>query len=196
MRELEHRVRNMLSLVMSLMDRARESTQSSEQFALSVRGRIQSMANAQTLLSQSRWQGVSLADLIRTELEPYATGTNTSLDGPVVHLTPNAAHGVAMVMHELTSNAAKYGALSKQGGQVSVWWNVTDERSPAATLSIKWVEAGGPKVEVPARQGHGSAVIRDLLSYELDGNVDLVFAPEGVRCTIDLPAKSRIEGLG
>src|SRR5262249_1237175 len=163
-----------------LVDRARESTMSSEQFAQSVRGRLQSMANTQTLLGQSRWQGVSLADLIGAELHPYATGTNTKLDGPAVYLTPDATQAVAILIHELTTNAVKYGALSQQGGQVSVWWTVKEE--PVATLMIEWVEAGGPKVAMPTRKGYGSGVIRELLSYELNGKVDLVFAHEGVRC--------------
>ena len=143
------------------------------------------MASTQTLLSESRWRGVSLAALIRAELSPYATGENTKLDGPDVYLSPNATHGVAMVLHELSTNAAKYGALSQQSGQVSVQWTVTDEHSAAATLKIQWEESGGPKVTTPARQGHGTGVIRDLIGYELDGSVDLVFAPDGVRCSIE-----------
>jgi two-component sensor histidine kinase len=194
--ELEHRGRNMLSVVVALIDRARESTKSSEEFASSVRGRIRSMASTQTLLSKTRWRGVNLANVIRAELEPYKTTANVTLDGPEVLLTPNATHGVAMVLHELTTNAAKYGALSHQGGRVAVRWTVTDKHSAAAMLRILWNETGGPKVAPPARQGHGSKVIRDLLSYELDGSVDLVFEPDGVRCAITLPAQSTIDTTG
>jgi two-component sensor histidine kinase len=187
--ELEHRVRNMLSVVVALIDRARESTKSSQEFASSVRGRIRSMASAQALLRKTRWRGVNLANLIRTELEPYETTANATLDGPEILLTPRATHGVAMVFHELTTNAAKYGALSQQGGHVSVQWTVTDKHSAATMLWIQWKETGGPKVAPPAHQGHGSSLIRDLLSYELDGGVDLVFAPDGVCCIITLPAR-------
>jgi two-component sensor histidine kinase len=194
--ELEHRGRNMLNVVVALIDRARESTKSSDEFASSVRGRIRSMASAQALLSKTRWRGVNLADLIRTELEPYETTANATLDGPQVLLTPRATHGVAMVVHELTTNAAKYGALSQQGGQVSVRWMVMDRHSAVAMLWIQWKETGGPKVAPPARQGHGSGLIRDLLNYELDGSVDLVFAPDGVSCTITLPAQSSIDTTG
>jgi two-component sensor histidine kinase len=194
--ELEHRGRNMLSVVVALIDRARESTKSSEEFASSVRGRIRSMASTQALLSETRWRGVNLANVIRAELEPYKTAANVTLDGPEVLLTPNATHGVAMVLHELTTNAAKYGALSQQGGQVSVRWMVTDKHSAAAMLRIQWKETGGPKVTPPARQGHGSSVIRDLLRYELDGSVDLVFASDGVRCAITLPVQSTVDTTG
>jgi hypothetical protein len=136
---------------------------------------------------------VSLADLIGAELEPYATGANTTLDGPIVHLAPDATHTMAMVIHELTTNAAKYGALSQPGGQVSVRWTLTAEHSPEATLKIQWVESGGPRVLASGRQGYGSRVIRDMLTYELGGNADLEFAPSGVRCTIELPALSIVE---
>jgi two-component sensor histidine kinase len=194
--ELEHRVRNMLSVVAALIDRAHDSTKSSQEFASSVRGRIRSMASTQALLSKTRWRGVNLTNLIRTELEPYETTANATLDGPDVLLTPRATHGLAMVLHELTTNAAKYGALSHQRGQVSVRWMVTDKNSGAAMLWIQWKETGGPKVGPPARQGHGSSLIRDLLNYELDGSVDLVFAPDGVSCTITLPAQSSIDTTG
>ena len=194
--ELEHRVKNMLAVVATVIERAREDTESKEEFVSSLRGRIKSMAGAQALLSQSSWRGVSLTDLVRAELEPYATGSNTRLDGPAVYLAPDATHVLAMVMHELTTNAAKYGALSQPGGKVSVRWTLSAENSQAATLKIEWDETGGPKVAVPARQGYGSSVIRDLLDYELGGRVDLVFAPDGVRCTIELPARSFAETPG
>ena len=194
--ELEHRGRNMLSVVVALIERARESTKSSEEFVSSVRGRIRSMASTQALLSKTRWRGVNLANLIRTELEPYETIANATLDGPEILLTPRATHGIAMVLHELTTNAAKYGALSQHGGHVSVRWTVTDIHSAAALLRIQWKETGGPKVAPPARQGHGSSLIRDLLNYELDGSVDLAFAPDGVCCIITLPAQSSIDTTG
>jgi two-component sensor histidine kinase len=133
---------------------------------------------------------------VRGSADWYKTTANATLDGPEVLLTPKATHGVGMVLHELTTNAAKYGALSQRGGQVSVQWMVTDKLSAAGMLRIHWKETGGPKVAPPARPGHGSSVIRDLLSYELAGSVDLVFAPEGVCCAITLPARSSIDTTG
>ena len=188
MGELEHRVKNTLAVVATVIERARENTQSIDEFAASLRGRIQSMASTQTLLSQSRWRGVSLADLIRAELSPYATSTNTSVEGPAVYLTPTASHAVAMVIHELVTNAAKYGALSQPGGRVSVQWTLTTEHTRAARLRIEWKETGGPRVSPPTRLGYGSSVIRDLLAYGLGGRVDLLFEADGVRCTIEIPA--------
>jgi two-component sensor histidine kinase len=187
MGELEHRVKNTLAVVAAVIERARENAQSIDEFVASLRGRIRSMAGTQTLLSQSRWRGVSVANLIRAELNPYATDTNTSVEGPTVHLAPTASLAVAMVLHELATNAAKYGALSQRGGHVSVRWTLTAVRISAAMLRIEWEETGGPEVALPARQGYGSSVIRDLLTHELGGRVDLVFAANGVRCTIEMP---------
>jgi two-component sensor histidine kinase len=186
MAESEHRVKNTLAVVATVIERAREDTKSIDDFVASLRGRIQSMVGTQTLLGQSHWRSVSLADLIHNELRPYATGTNTSIDGPAVYLTPNASHAVAMVLHELATNAAKYGALSQPGGHVSVRWRQTAD-PPGPMLRIEWKETGGPQVAGPAREGYGSSVIRDLLAYELGARVDLVFEADGIRCTIELP---------
>lgn len=154
-------------MVTAVIERAREDTQSKEQFVASLRGRIHSMASAQALLSESRWRGVNLTSLIRAELAPYATATNTNLDGPTIHLRPEATHAVAMVMHELATNAAKYGALSQPDGQVSVRWRLAAKPPAGSVLDIQWEETGGPAVTGPERQGYDSRVVRDLLSYEL-----------------------------
>jgi len=184
MAELEHRVKNTLALVATVIERARDDTKSIDDFVSSLRSRIQAMAATQTLLGQSR-RSVSVADLVRTELRPYATGTNTSVDGPRADLLPATSYALAMVLHELATNAAKYGALSQPGGHVSVRW-----RQTADMLTIEWKETGGPRVVGPARQGYGSTVIRDLLTYELGGRVDLAFESDGVRCTIQLPVNA------
>src|SRR5215468_948294 len=184
--ELEHRVKNTLAVVATVIERAREDTKSIDEFLSSLRARIQSMADTQALLSQSPGQGVSVADLVRSELRPYAAGANTSVDGPPVHLLPAASHALAMVVHELATNAAKYGALSRPGGRVSVRWM----HASARMLRIDWKETGGPQVAAPAREGYGSSVIRDLLPYEVSGTVNLVFEADGVRCTIEMSANT------
>jgi two-component sensor histidine kinase len=182
MGELEHRVKNTLTLVATVVERSRDDTKSIDEFVASVRDRIQAMTATQTLLDQSR-RSVSVADLVRAELRPYASATNLSIDGPPADLLPAASNAVAMVFHELATNAAKYGALSRTGGHVSVRWTQTGD-----VLRIEWKETGGPRVEAPARQGYGSTLIRDLLTYEIGGRVDLEFETDGVRCTIQLPA--------
>jgi two-component sensor histidine kinase len=186
MDELQHRVKNMLAVVTAVAERAHEGAQSSEEFMSSLRGRLQSMAGTQALLSEWHAQGVDLNTLIRAELAPFATVANFTLDGPTARLAANAAHALAMTLHELATNAAKYGALSVAGGHVFVGWTLGDVHPP--TLKIRWKESGGPEVAPPARSGYGSEVIRELVAYELGGTVDLVFARGGVYCSIELPA--------
>jgi two-component sensor histidine kinase len=153
-----------------------------------VDGVLESMARTQTLLGHGRSLRASFADLVRTELRPLATDTNTTVEGPSLYLSPVASHSLAMVLHELATNAAKYGALSRPGGHLSVRWRqITD---PRPSIRIEWQESGGPRVVAPARTGYGSSVIRDLLAFELGGTVDLVFAADGVRCTTELPASA------
>jgi PAS domain S-box-containing protein len=181
--EFDHRVKNILARVAVVAMYTRQGSRSMDEFIQTLDGRIQSMATAHSLLSQSRWTGAGLADLVRHQLEPYTTEANTTVQGPNVMLTAAATQAVAMVLHELVTNAAKYGALSSPEGRVSVEWE-----APDGSLSIAWRETGGPPVAAAAPQsGYGTSLIRDLIPHELGGEVDLVMAPEGVRCTIVIP---------
>jgi two-component sensor histidine kinase len=188
MEELEHRVKNTLAVVATVIERARENAHSIDELVSSLRARIESMASTQALLGHGRSLRASLADLVRTELRPLATDTNTTVEGPSLYLSPVASRALAMVLHELATNAAKYGALSRPGGHLSVRWRQTTD--PRPIIRVEWQESGGPRVVAPARAGYGSTVIRDLLPFELGGTVDLVFAADGVRCTIELPASA------
>jgi PAS domain S-box-containing protein len=181
--EFDHRVKNILARVAVVAMYTRQGSRSMDEFIQTLDGRIQSMATAHSLLSQSRWTGAGLADLARHQLEPYTTEANTTVQGPNVMLTAAATQAVAMVLHELVTNAAKYGALSSPDGRVCVEWE-----APDGSLSIAWRETGGPPVAPAAPQsGYGTSLIRDLIPHELGGKVDLVMAPEGVRCTIVIP---------
>jgi len=150
-------------------------------------GRIQSLADAHVLLNQSRWQGVSLADLVRRQLAPYANAGNTTIDGPDVTLSAGATETVAMVLYELVTNAVKYGALSTPQGRVSVTWAGGFNWRPSEDIVIKWRETRGPPVIPPKRSGYGAKLIRDLIPHEIGGAVDLAFTPQGVTCKIRLP---------
>jgi PAS domain S-box-containing protein len=181
--EFDHRVKNILARVAVVAMYTRQGSRSMDEFIQTLDGRIQSMATAHSLLSQSRWTGAGLADLVRHQLGPYTTEANTTVQGPNVMLTAAATQAVAMVLHELVTNAAKYGALSSPNGRVSVQWE-----APDGSLSIAWRETGGPPVAASAPQsGYGTSLIRDLIPHELGGTVDLVMASEGVQCTIVIP---------
>jgi PAS domain S-box-containing protein len=186
--ELDHRVKNVLACVTAIAQHASESSRSRGQFLEALNGRIRSMANAHILLSNSRWQGVDLAELVRTELAPCTRNGNTVIEGPALNVAAEAAQTVAMVLHELATNAAKYGALSNRCGQVSVRWYWQSNGSERRGLALEWRETGGPPVGTPAAFGHGTSVIRDLIPYELGGTVDYVVAPDGVRCKLEIPA--------
>jgi two-component sensor histidine kinase len=185
--ELDHRVKNVLARVAVVVQRTREGSTSTDDFVAALEGRIQSMADAHALLSSTRWLGVSLADVVRHELAPYATARNTAIEGPSIVLSAEATQAMAMVMHELVTNAAKYGALSNSHGRVSVRWKRPLNGSTPRRLALEWQETGGPPVAPPTRQGYGTSVICDLIPYELGGRVDLDYATGGVRCKIEIP---------
>ena len=184
--ELDHRVKNVVAQVDGVITSTNQGSCPNNDFIRSVRGRIQSMAAAHTLLSESRWRGVGLDDLVRTEVAPYSTGSNVRMSGENITLTPAEAQGLAKVLHELATNAAKYGALSIPGGEVSVNW----DRKPngkAPTLILEWREAAGPPVASKVQSSYGTDLIRNLIPHELGGRVDLAFVKEGVNCRIEFP---------
>jgi len=186
--ELDHRVKNVLACVTAIAQHASESSTSREDFLDALNGRIRSLANTHILLSQSRWQGVDLAELIRTELAPCTRNGNTIIEGPPLSVAAEAAQTVAMVVHELATNAAKYGAYSNCSGQISVRWRSQSKGSERRAVVLEWRETGGPPVRSPPAIGHGTSVIRELIPYELGGTVDYVLAPDGVRCKLEIPA--------
>jgi PAS domain S-box-containing protein len=194
MHELDHRVKNVLASVATVAQRTGDGSASVEEFLKGFDGRIQAMANAHALLSRSRWQGARLADLVHKELAPWAKCGNTSFEGPDVLLAPVATQPVAIVLHELATNASKYGALTTPHGRISVRWRLQRNGEAPCTLVLDWTESGGPAVSAPSQTGYGTGAIRNLIPYELKGTVELTFATEGVHCRIVLPAKRALDG--
>ena len=185
--ELDHRVRNNLAGIAAMARYTRQGSRSMDELIHALDKRIQSMADSHSLLSQSYWHGVDLADLVRRQLAPYATKTNTVINGPDITLCATATQAVGMVLHELVTNAVKYGALSNPHGRVSVSWDYRPCRDAAGRLAIAWRETGGPPVVAPSDSSYGTNLIRGLIPRELGGAVDLAFPPEGVRCDIEIP---------
>jgi two-component sensor histidine kinase len=139
--ELDHRVKNVLARVAAVVRHTQRRCGTTDEFVRAIEGRIQSIAAAHALLNRSRWSGVGLTDLIRHQLAPYTTDANTAISGPDVMLTSAQTQAVAMVIHELATNAAKHGALSGTDGKVSVSWDCTGA-DRAAILTITWRELG------------------------------------------------------
>ncbi len=184
--ELDHRVKNVLATVSAIINQTQEASRSHADFVAGLDHRIRSLASTHELLSEMRWHGVSLAEIVRREFAPFARG-NTVIDGPSVTLKADAAQPVAMVLHELTTNAAKYGAFSNQGGYVLLRWRWLHNGS-GDRLAIVWQETGGPSVAPPSRCGYGTCIVRELIPFELGGTVDLDFARDGLRCRLEIPA--------
>jgi PAS domain S-box-containing protein len=187
--ELDHRVKNVLATVLTVASRTQETSSSMAEFVVALEGRIKSMATTHELLSHRRWQGIPLAELMRHELAPYATASNAHIDGPDVVLSAAAGQALGMVLHELATNAAKFGAMSTGSGRVSVRWSFRRNGHAESSLCIQWKENGGPIVVPPTRSGFGTSVVRELIPYELGGTVDLMHLPEGVHCKLEIPSR-------
>jgi PAS domain S-box-containing protein len=185
--ELDHRVKNVLATVQAVAAHTMDASGSMEHFVAALDGRIRSMGSTHELLSHRRWLGIPLAELVQRELAPYTTGANTEISGPEVMLSAEAGQVMAMVLHELATNAAKYGALSSPSGQVSIGWRLSRNGSASDRLVFKWRETGGPLIVSPRKSSYGMHVVRELVPYELGGTVDYVLSPEGAHCQMAIP---------
>ncbi|MFZ0850505.1 MAG: HWE histidine kinase domain-containing protein [Hyphomicrobiaceae bacterium] len=190
--ELDHRVKNVLATVSATIAQTQEASTSRTDFVTGLNSRINSLARTHELLSESSWRGASLAEIVRREIAPYARG-NVEASGPSVTLKPEATQAVATVLHELTTNAAKYGALSNRTGRVSVRWRWAQNGS-RDRLVIEWRETSGPAVLAPSRSGYGTTVIRELIPFELGGAVELSFATDGTKCRLEIPGEWTSKG--
>jgi len=183
--ELDHRVKNVLATVSAVAGQTLDASSSMNHFVAAFDGRIRSMAKAHELLSTRQWRGMPVVDIVRGELAAYTSSNNAKIDGPEVILSAEAGQALATIVHELATNAAKHGALSTKSGRVSVQWY--RKLNGSAQFILVWQETGGPRVATPKKSGYGTGVVRDLIPYEFGGTVDLSFAPEGVRCRLEVP---------
>ena len=187
MAELDHRVKNTIANIQALVVQTSRSADTLTGFVEGLDGRIQSMAKAHSLLSQSRWEGVSIDKLLREELNAYANGHfAVVLSGIDVLLTPKSALSLSLAVHELATNAGKYGALSTPDGRVTVSWRLTDDGG----IELSWSEIGGPPVDPPTRRGFGSTLIERALAMETGGRANIHYLRTGVVCEIFLPSSS------
>ena len=187
MRELTHRSKNLLAVIQAMARQTARHVGSIDGFLTQFGARLQALATSHDLLVQESWYGVSLLELVRSQLGHYLDrGTQVSLDGPTVVLKPEAAQSLGLALHELATNAAKYGALSVPGGHVSIRW----KRLPANEghgVEIRWDEERGPKVKPPKQRGFGRMVIEQNLTRALDAEVTMDFSPAGLRCRLLIP---------
>ncbi|TIX45553.1 MAG: PAS domain-containing protein, partial [Mesorhizobium sp.] len=179
--ELNHRVKNMLAVVASITNRTRENSASKDEFADALIGRLQAMSRAYSLLSRESWTEASVEELLRQELDPFGA-ERFELHGKRVSLKPVQGLSFGMAIHELATNAAKYGALSKPAGRIVVKWSVSD-----GTFRLTWREKGGPRIKEPTDSGFGLTLLRGEIGYRLGGKVETSFHSNGLEAEIAFP---------
>jgi light-regulated signal transduction histidine kinase (bacteriophytochrome) len=184
MAELDHRVKNTIAVIQALVKRSSAEATSLEDYRESILARLYAMGRTHSLLTQSRWEGINLQDIVAEQSEAFGERMTTA--GPKLVLRPKAALSVSLALHELMTNAAKYGSLSVAMGRVEVGWSV-ESREDGRCLIFRWAESGGPPVVPPARMGFGRVLLERSLAYDIDGEVDLDFRAEGVICTATIP---------
>ena len=193
MAELNHRVKNTLATVQAIAHQTIANAADLPAFSDSFLSRLLALSQTHNLLARDAWLGAPLLGIINNELAPYRQDSDACvndarvrLQGNELNLAPKQALALSMAIHELATNAGKYGSLSVPGGQVAVTW-ATRMKDHRPWLLLQWTETGGPLVEPPTRRGFGSRLIDEGIPYELDGEVSLAFPPSGVTCTIDVP---------
>lgn len=187
--ELSHRVGNILAVVQSIAQQTLRNSDSLAGFERHFMARLQSLAQAHALLIRYDWRGASLEEVLRTELAPFqGEGPRWSLEGPHVGISPGAAMTMALIFHELATNAAKYGALRRPEGHVRIAWAWQKDAAAAeeSRLRVSWEERNGPPVRAPKRKVFGSRLISQV-SRSLQGSAKVDYRPEGLSCVIDLP---------
>ena len=188
--ELNHRVKNTLSLVLAIIDQAQRTSRSPQRLADRIRNRVRALSKTHELLAAHDWREVDLRGLLVDELIPYGHGETSRirLSGPAVPLGPKGAVSLSLLFHELATNAARHGALSSETGRLDVEWSVT-EGSQGREMRLTWKESGGPQVPEQRLQGFGTRMIERGLIREYPDGVRLLFEPDGVRCEVRLPLR-------
>ena len=189
--ELNHRVKNTLATVQSIVTQAVRNSADPAVIRESIETRIAALSRSHDLLGREKWDGAGLRDLIGEALAPFSVtdgrAERFTIEGENIRLSPKAALALGIAFNELATNAVKFGALSNETGTIAIRWTL-EQRSDGRWLSLQWREKDGPRVAPPTERGFGSRVVEKGLAHELDGQVNLDYAPGGVVCTIDVPA--------
>ncbi len=189
LREVNHRAKNLLSVVQAIVRQT--AARNPEDFIERLTTRIQALAANHNLLVRNEWRGVDVDDLVHTQLSPFADlfGSRIVVAGRKLHLSATAAQAIGLALHELATNAGKYGALSTETGQVEIRWEVIE----GATFTMSWIESDGPPVFPPEQRGFGTEVVEGIGKHNLKGKVDLYFAASGVTWRLTCPAANALE---
>jgi PAS domain S-box-containing protein len=180
-REVDHRAKNILQVVQALLRLTRAD--SLEGYMTALEGRIRTLAAAQTQLAENRWRGAELGRLLRDALGAFGDAERLAIAGPELFISADAAQALAITIHELATNASKYGALSVPQGRVEIGWDFEGD-----AVSLTWSERGGPPIVEPSVHGYGMRVIQSVVPGQADGSVELHWPSEGLRCVLSFPA--------
>jgi PAS domain S-box-containing protein len=195
-RELHHRVKNTLSTVQAIVGATARGATSIDQFYHDFTGRIISLANTHTILTEEYWQKASIHELLAKELDLYDSGSErVRVNGPALELPSGFAVPLGMAFHELTTNAAKYGALANGQGYVAIDWTVEPEAA-ARRVRIAWTEHDGPPVALPTRQGFGTRLLQRILTAQMNAEVGIDYDPGGLRVSVSFPLPDALPGKG
>lgn len=186
--ELSHRVKNMLAMVQSISSQTLRRSGSLDEFKAAFEGRLLTLGRAHDLLVQQDWGSAELGEVVRRTFEPYGLGDRIAMDGPRLHLAPEAGVAMAMVLHELATNAVKYGALSNQSGRLQVTWRL-DAGTGEQQVHLQWTEIGGPIVTAPSRRGFGTSLIERTIVQQLGGTATPDFRADGLHYAITFPSQ-------
>ena len=189
--ELNHRVKNTLATVQAIALHTLRGAASAENAREALTDRLVALAKAHDLLTQESWEGAELHDLVAGATTPHAASDRFAVAGPPAWLDPALSLALALALHELATNAAKYGALSTPSGSVSITWEVADPFGEAM-LRLRWTERDGPPVQAPARQGFGSRLIQRTFAAQTGGSASVTYDPAGVVCEITAPIRPRV----
>lgn len=196
-RELSHRVKNTMAMVMSIVRRTAKNSTSVDDYVENLMGRLRAMADAHALLFETNWNKASLEDVIQRTIAAYIRNADRIIIGPVeaVTLDPKGALAFSMVVNELATNALKYGALSHESGKVFLSWSVQPDADGEKQVQFFWQERDGGEISSPKSEGFGTTLIKRTIQYELLGQVSVEYPPSGLVCKISFPAQLQEEDL-
>ena len=194
MHEISHRSKNLLAVIQSIARRTARTAGTMEEFESRFERRLQGLAASHDVLVRKNWQGAPLAELVRQQLVPFVEiqSSRFELVGPDIVVTADAAQAIGLAIHELATNAIKYGALSAPTGKVRISWMFDKNAGASSQLSLNWIEQGGPPATPPPRKGFGHVVIVDMIERSLNGTVAVKFAVEGLKWSVSMPATNLV----
>ena len=187
--ELNHRIKNTLATVQSIAEQTLRASDADPVARRNLTERLIALSDAHNVLVEENWAGADLMSIVRQAMAPHEQPAlpRIHINGPPVRLSPQQAVAMALALHELATNAIKYGALARDSGRIDIDWNLSHDRQGARHMTFLWRESGGPPVSQPKHQGLGTRLIARSFGQESDGQARITFAPEGVQCVITLP---------